>query len=431
MYFSVQPLLGPTRVECFRATSPACLFTLIPHSFLPQKLFFQIDLSDLVPSSFFCGSYIEKFDNMASAIALESPDTVLLDASLKRKVDEVTEDTPTTTESVEATENDTNKRSKLAISLDWLPPSVTNIEDPFKFASSTYHSEIPQSILQNKTEPIVLGVDEAGRGPVLGPMVYGIAYSLESFLSKLQKEYGFADSKVLTDVKREELFKQIEDPDHELHKHIGWATTTMTARDISSGMLQSVNGKGAYNLNEQAHDTTINLIKQVLAKGVKISKIFVDTVGPPVTYQAKLKRFFPEIDVTVTKKADSIYPIVSTASVVAKVTRDTNIKFYNENLPLLQGQKLGSGYPSDPNTSKWLNSNVDPVFGWCYGFIRFSWQTAKDSLVKNNAAEVVYEDQGKGVEKGYQDVFAMIDKKKDNSKLKRNYFCSSSNVNLL
>ena len=103
MYFSVQPLLGPTRVECFRATSPACLFTLIPHSFLPQKLFFQIDLSDLVPSSFFCGSYIEKFDNMASAIALESPDTVLLDASLKRKVDEVTEDTPTTTESVEAT----------------------------------------------------------------------------------------------------------------------------------------------------------------------------------------------------------------------------------------------------------------------------------------------------------------------------------------
>ena len=40
--------------------------------------------------------------------------------------------------------------------------------------------------------------------------------------------------------------------------------------------------------------------------------------------------------------------------------------------------------------------NVDPVFGWCYGFIRFSWQTAKDSLVKNNAAEVVYEDQGKG-----------------------------------
>ena len=368
---------------------------------------------------------------MASAIALESPDTVLLDASLKRKVDEVTEDTPTTTESVEATESDTNKRSKLAISLDWLPSSVTNIEDPFKFASSTYHSEIPQSILQNKTEPIVLGVDEAGRGPVLGPMVYGIAYSLESFLSKLQKEYGFADSKVLTDVKREELFKQIEDPDHELHKHIGWATTTMTARDISSGMLQSVNGKGAYNLNEQAHDTTINLIKQVLAKGVKISKIFVDTVGPPVTYQAKLKRFFPEIDVTVTKKADSIYPIVSTASVVAKVTRDTNIKFYNENLPLLQGQKLGSGYPSDPNTSKWLNSNVDPVFGWCYGFIRFSWQTAKDSLVKNNAAEVVYEDQGKGVEKGYQDVFAMIDKKKDNSKLKRNYFCSSSNVNLL
>ena len=65
-----------------------------------------------------------------------------------------------------------------------------------------------------------------------------------------------------------------------------------TARDISSGMLQSVNGKGAYNLNEQAHDTTINLIKQVLAKGVKISKIFVDTVGPPVI-SSQTKKILP------------------------------------------------------------------------------------------------------------------------------------------
>ena len=149
------------------------LFVYFDSSFLSPTKTFQIDLSDLVPSSF-CRSYIEKFDNMASAIALESPDTVLLDASLKRKVDEVTEDTPTTTESVEATESDTNKRSKLAISLDWLPPSVTNIEDPFKFASSTYHSEIPQSILQNKTEPIVLGVDEAGEDQYWVPWCMGL-----------------------------------------------------------------------------------------------------------------------------------------------------------------------------------------------------------------------------------------------------------------
>ena len=88
---------------------------------------------------------------------------------------------------------------------------------------------------------------------------------------------------------------------------------------------------------------------------------------------------------------DSIYPIVSAASVVAKVTRDMNLEFYRESMAILQGQNLGSGYPSDPNTSKWLNGHVDQVFGWHFGLIRFSWQTAKDSLVKNNAADVIYE----------------------------------------
>lgn len=65
---------------------------------------------------------------------------------------------------------------------------------------------------------------------------------------------------------------------------------------------------------------------------------------------------------------------------------------------------LGSGYPSDPNTSKWLNSNVDPVFGWCFGLIRFSWQTSKDSLEKNKAAHVVYEAQCIKEDSGYRDV---------------------------
>ncbi|KAL6450419.1 hypothetical protein SBY92_004625 [Candida maltosa Xu316] len=312
--------------------------------------------------------------------------------------------------------------------MEWLPPSVTEMENPFIFKTSTYHSEIPQEVLLNKSEPIVLGVDEAGRGPVLGPMVYGIAYGLESFSAKLQKEYGFADSKVLTEPKREELFKQIEEPTHELHKHIGWATTTITARDISSGMLQSA-GKGAYNLNEQAHDTTINLIKGVLAKNVQVAKIFVDTVGPPASYQAKLSKIFPGIEVTVTKKADSLFPIVSAASVVAKVTRDKNIHFYNTTLETFKGKVLGSGYPADPNTKKWFNGNVDPVFGWHFGFIRFSWGTAKDSLEKNGAVPVVYEDSVKKTG-GYKDVFAMISNKNKDSKIRKDYFASDK-VDLL
>ena len=286
----------------------------------------------------------------------------------------------------------------------WVPPSITEITEPLNFDSSTYHSNIPQEIKADMSAPVVLGVDEAGRGPVLGPMVYGIAYSLESYLKDLQAKYGFADSKTLKDDKRRQLFQMIENDAHELHRHVGWATTTMTAKDISSGMLQTVLGKGSYNLNEQAHDTTIQLIKEVMAKGVNVTKVFVDTVGPPASYQAKLLKIFPSVAVTVAKKADSIYPIVSTASVVAKVTRDLNLYFYNTHLALLRNHALGSGYPSDPNTSKWLHANVDRVFGWCFGLVRFSWQTAKDSLEKNNAVPVVYEAQCIKEDSGYHDV---------------------------
>lgn len=295
------------------------------------------------------------------------------------------------------------KKAKLESRI-WLPQSIETIDNKLRFDSTTYHSEIPQAI-QESDEPVVLGVDEAGRGPVLGPMVYGISYCLASYQNELKK-YGFADSKTLKDEKRQELFKAMENTNEELFKQVGWATTTMTAKDISSGMLQDVMGRGAYNLNEQAHDVTMELIRQTLNKGVKITKLFVDTVGPPATYQAKLRKWFPEIDeITVCKKADSIYPIVSAASVVAKVTRDLNLQWFTANL--LHGANLGSGYPSDPNTSKWLNSHVDPVFGWCFGLIRFLWQTAKDSLERNKAVPVIYEAQCVK-DSGYHDVSALF-----------------------
>lgn len=285
----------------------------------------------------------------------------------------------------------------------WVPKSISSIKDKSTYASSTYHSEIPEAIIKDPKGPVVLGVDEAGRGPVLGPMVYGISYCLRDYQDHLKKKYGFADSKTLKDSTRQELFQLIDNEKHELHKNVGWATCTMTAKDISNGMLRSALGAGSYNLNEQAHDTTIQLIKDVLLSGVNVCEIFVDTVGPPVSYQAKLKKHFPSIDITVTKKADSIYPIVSTASVVAKVTRDLNLQWYNENVENLIGKCLGSGYPSDPNTSKWLTSNVDKVFGWDFGLIRFLWQTAKDALERHGACKVTYEAECVK-DNGYSDV---------------------------
>jgi ribonuclease H2 subunit A len=109
---------------------------------------------------------------------------------------------------------------------------------------------------------------------------------------------------------------------------------------------------------------------------------------------------FPTAKITVAKKADSLYPCVSAASVCAKVTRDAALEVLYENLVNQSGEKKedemdgtkedswGSGYPSDARCTSWLKRNMDPVFGWG-SECRFSWGTAKDMLdAKGVAAKV-------------------------------------------
>ena len=83
---------------------------------------------------------------------------------------------------------------------------------------------------------------------------------------------------------------------------------------------------------------------------------FIDTVGDADNYSRRLSARFPGIHFTVCPKADSLYPIVSVASIAAKVTRDR--------CPTLLDGETGSGYPSDPTCQKWLQENTDRVFGY-------------------------------------------------------------------
>ena len=157
---------------------------------------------------------------------------------------------------------------------------------------------------------------------------------------------------------------------------------------------------GSYNLNAQAMEATITLIKEVFERGVNVQEIYIDTIGRPQTYQDKLQRIFPATKIVVAKKADSIYPCVSAASVVAKVTRDAALEVcYSRGGYEGEGREgWGSGYPSDQRTVRWLRENVDEVFGWG-GECRFSWGTAKD-LLEKEGKNVDWPDQEEDEEQG-------------------------------
>jgi ribonuclease H2 subunit A len=74
--------------------------------------------------------------------------------------------------------------------------------------------------------------------------------------------------------------------------------------------------------------------------------VYIDTVGDPDRYRVKLERAFPGIAFTVCPKADALYPIVSAASIAAKVLRDTSLLVEQGALAEKHAGSLGNGYPS-------------------------------------------------------------------------------------
>ncbi|KAJ2475959.1 hypothetical protein EV174_005097 [Coemansia sp. RSA 2320] len=248
--------------------------------------------------------------------------------------------------------------------------------------SYTFFSTLPEA----SDDGYVLGVDEAGRGPVMGPMVYATCFCRESYYSELSS-MGFADSKQLTEDQRDKLFVALQGD--QVKANSGWSIRCISPQDISQCMLR----RTKYNLNSLAHDATIQLIRDTIDRGITLRSVFIDTVGPPHTYQKRLQELFPSISITVAKKADSLYPIVSAASICAKVTRDAHLSnwvFAESPLQTRLSRQYGSGYPSDPNTVRWLKQSVDHVFGFP-GIIRFSWSTCA-KLLEDSAAKIVWQD---------------------------------------
>ncbi|KAI1278439.1 Ribonuclease H2 subunit A [Halotydeus destructor] len=248
----------------------------------------------------------------------------------------------------------------------------------------TVASAIPEICRQ---EPVMLGIDEAGRGPVLGPMVYAIAYFPVS-KSKEMKKMDFADSKVLTEEQRDNIFAKFET---DKCSSLGYICNILSPVSISNNGFR----RAKYNLNAYSHDTAIQLVRDVMSKGIEVAELYVDTVGPKDKYQEKLKNIFPDIGkIKVENKADSLFPVVSAASICAKVTRDYVLKNWNypEKIPSMLETAHGSGYPGDPKTKAFLRSSIDPVFGFPT-LVRFSWSTVTALLDAKGIAECTWEEE--------------------------------------
>lgn len=249
-----------------------------------------------------------------------------------------------------------------------------------------WSSQVPDVCL---TDECILGIDEAGRGPVLGPMVYGTCYVPRSQEAKL-RTMGCMDSKMLTEGKRDILFSKLNDAS----SYCGWGITVLPPSWICESQLK----RCKYNLNTISHDTAMGLIQGVIDLGVNLVAVYLDTVGIPEKYRDLIKSRFPQLEVTVEKKADATYPCVSAASIAAKVSRDIIVKRWQfpEGVSPPSGG-YGSGYPADPNTKKFLTQTFDPVFGFA-SFVRFSWSTIS-VILDDKAHSVRWEDDDEGSSK--------------------------------
>lgn len=221
---------------------------------------------------------------------------------------------------------------------------------------------------------IVIGVDEAGRGPVLGPLVYAAAFWPLSEDEEIQK-MGFNDSKQLKEGDRDGFFSSIRN-----HPSIGWVIEEMTAADLSRVRLQfllivyvmrwnytyyqfsfsqDMLRANPISLNALSYDAVCRMLKRIVDEKPdppQVTDVYIDTVGDPETYKHRLVSNLGEDygKFTIEKKADAKYKVVGAASIVAKVHRDTVLKEWKWVEPTVHLEKnFGSGYPGDENTVKW------------------------------------------------------------------------------
>ncbi len=204
----------------------------------------------------------------------------------------------------------------------------------------------------------VAGVDEAGRGPMIGPLVVAGVLIPENSLSKLEAS-GVKDSKALTPKRRTMLAEVITGLVEKIEIHT-----------VKAAEIDSLRGRGI-SLNEIEVRQFVSVLSILRPKTVFLdaadvnAERFGNTIGDRSGF-AKLG-----CEIISEHKADSKYPIVSAASIIAKEERERLVA-------RLHGKygNFGSGYPSDPKSIDFIRKLVEdgkklpPI-------VRKSWESVK------------------------------------------------------
>jgi len=225
--------------------------------------------------------------------------------------------------------------------------------------------------LEKNNKELLLGIDDAGRGPVIGPMV------LAGCLIEKSKEHEFKtagakDSKLLSPQQREKILVDLRKIAKDYKYKI------ITPVEIDTGMGEGLNLNqvealaSASIINELTEDFSITQ-KQNLKIILDCPSINTSGWKNQLMGYVKDKKLEPKI--ICEHKADFNHLVVSAASILAKVTRDAEIEKLKEQI----GLDFGSGYPADPNTIAFLKEHVldfkkERIFRESWA----TWQTAKN-----------------------------------------------------
>jgi ribonuclease HII len=204
---------------------------------------------------------------------------------------------------------------------------------------------------------MICGVDESGRGPVIGPLVVaGVLVENDTELIRI----GACDSKQLTPKKREQLAPIIK------KIVVKYELIVLPAADI----------------DDLRKTMTLNELEVFV-----FSKI-IEKLRPDVCYvdaaDVKEERFGKDIlsnlsyrpQMISKHKADVTYPVVGAASILAKVSRDEHVRKIAQELEPALKIPLGSGYPADPLTKQFLKTWMKR-FGSLPPHVRQSWETCQ------------------------------------------------------